>query len=114
MAFSSAKPTRNSTTLSVAMTLLFTGTSFAIAHPGHSHRGGCLVTHLDGGSDAFLSVRSGPSTQHAEVARVRSGDVLFINTHNCQNGWCRADAATINGRANDIDGWFPTAPCDMF
>ncbi len=75
---------------------------------------GCLLTGLDPNGDGFLSIRQGPSSKTAEIARVRNGDALFIDTRECRGKWCFARGGAVNGRETNISGWFYTAWCSMY
>ncbi|MEQ6250019.1 hypothetical protein ABMC89_14085 [Sulfitobacter sp. HNIBRBA3233] len=73
----------------------------------------CIMTHLDPNGDGFLSIRTGPGSQYREIARVRNGDSMPIDTRKCQGKWCFAESASINGRRTDLTGWFHTGWCQM-
>ncbi|MEM7490168.1 MAG: hypothetical protein AAF390_13690 [Pseudomonadota bacterium] len=75
---------------------------------------GCLLTKLDPNGDGFLSIRRGPGSDYQEIARVRNGDALYIDTRKCQGQWCLAEGASVNGRETDLTGWFYTAWCEMY
>jgi hypothetical protein len=77
-------------------------------------RAGCLVTGLDPNGDGFLSVRSGPGTQHQEIARVRNGDALYHDTRKCQGQWCFAEGGSVDGQETNLTGWFYTAWCEFY
>ncbi|AXQ93346.1 hypothetical protein ORIO_05865 [Cereibacter azotoformans] len=76
--------------------------------------GGCLVRGLDPNGDGFLSVRRGPGSENAEIARVRNGDALFLDHRKCQGKWCLAEGGVVGGRQTDIRGWFYTAWCEFY
>ncbi|SLN74442.1 hypothetical protein ROJ8625_04059 [Roseivivax jejudonensis] len=75
---------------------------------------GCLVRGLDPNGDGFLSVRTGPGSDYREIARVRNGDSLFLDTRECRGNWCISQGAVVNDRRTDLRGWFYTAWCEFY
>lgn len=95
----------------VATASLPTLTSAQAAEPWEA---GCLLTGLDPNGDGFLSIRTGPSSKNKEIARVRNGDALFIDTRECKGKWCFARGASVNNKDTKLSGWFYTAWCEFY
>lgn len=102
--------------LSAAIALALTSLAPTAGHAQAAEpwEAGCLVTGLDPNGDGFLSVRTGPSSSNREIARVRNGDALFLDTRKCQGKWCYAEGASVNNRQTNLTGWFYTAWCEFY
>lgn len=100
--------------LSVVLAIAVSPINSADAQAAEPWQAGCLVSGLDPNGDGFLSVRTGPSTQNREVARVRNGDALYLDTRQCQGNWCYAQGASVNNREVNLTGWFYTAWCQFY
>ena len=98
----------------LAASLALAAVGPALAQAAEPWEAGCLVKGLDPNGDGFLSVRSGPGTGHAEIARVRNGDALFLDTRKCRGNWCFAEGASVNNRNTNLTGWFYTAWCEFY
>ena len=94
--------------------LVASAPTLAASQAAEPWEAGCLVTGLDPNGDGFLSIRKGPSSKQTEIARVRNGDALFIDTRECQGNWCYARGASVNNRQTDLTGWFYTAWCEFY
>lgn len=97
--------------IGMAMTGLPTIATSQAAEPWEA---GCLIKGLDPNGDGFLSIRRGPGTQHAEIARARNDDALFLDTRKCQGKWCLAEGGVIDKRETNLTGWFYTAWCEFY
>jgi hypothetical protein len=100
--------------LVLAAIVVITAPGAALAEAAQPWEAGCLVTGLDPNGDGFLSIRTGPGTGHREIARVRNGDALFLDTRECRGKWCLAEGGAVNGRQTDLRGWFYTAWCEFY
>jgi hypothetical protein len=105
---------RLSSTFAFALAATYLGSTEVAAQAAEPWEVGCIVRGLDPNGDGFLSFRTGPSTGNREIARVRNGDALFLDTRKCRGNWCLAEGAAVNGRETNLQGWFYTAWCEFY
>ncbi|WP_241523974.1 hypothetical protein [Oceaniglobus indicus] len=100
--------------VSILLGLALCATPLAATADDDQYGAGCLLTKLDPNGDGFLSIRRGPSSKQAEIARVRNGDTLFFDHRTCKGKWCFAEEGIVKGNRTNVNGWFYTAWCEIY